>query len=449
MVLASAAGILTAFLYFYTRAPASLVSWTIAQQAFNSSMLLLLDALETGNFGHVRKVEHAYVVFRELQDNGVHKLASLAVKKLSWGLDQLRAMIGENGTLRPVEEINAKLRAHVGVCDGSKGSRDTVMGNTGMLLLEEQGLQSYTTERFAPFICPGTDVVSVATTPSKLKEEQDSQFYGFSTLLADENSNRSNKTVPIAKELQDGVKSLPGAALKRYRASPSQEHFQLQSSVTGPASRMSPAASVAQQNRNEASTVSGHRRHQSRQSLHSRHSNLNQITPPSNKCHDERPDSGTGGCSIIPFNQAWHQLASTPSNYEMSAAPNRHNSCPARHEIATTPPVLRPSYTSPLANKVHSAARGERYDMHTQWSANHTAPILDSAEPRMVLSPMTEQGHFIPDFRHRNGRQQHVLYQYPFPNDAMATSTAEHSAMIVEQMTVDEWKRRIDGGAHG
>ncbi|KAF1930599.1 uncharacterized protein M421DRAFT_418894 [Didymella exigua CBS 183.55] len=45
-------------------------------------MLLLLDALETGNFDHVRKIEHAYIVFRDLQDNGVHKLASLAVEKL-------------------------------------------------------------------------------------------------------------------------------------------------------------------------------------------------------------------------------------------------------------------------------------------------------------------------------------------------------------------------------
>ena len=53
-------------------------------------MLLLLDALETNNLSYIRQVEQAYVIFRELQDNGVHKLAGLAVEKLSWGLDQLR-----------------------------------------------------------------------------------------------------------------------------------------------------------------------------------------------------------------------------------------------------------------------------------------------------------------------------------------------------------------------
>lgn len=449
VVLTSAAGILTAFLYFYTRAPASLVSWTIAQQAFNSSMLLLLDALETGNFGHVRKVEHTYVVFRELQDNNVHKLASLAVEKLSWGLDQLRAMTRGNDTLRPGEETNAKLTAQMEKCNSRECSRDTMMGNTGMLLLEEQGLQSYTTERFAPFMCHGTDAVSEATTPSILKEEQDSQFYGFANLLADEKSKRSNKTLQILEGLQDGAGSVPSVALERHFAPPSQKVFQLQSSVTGPASPISPAASVAGQDRNEAGLISGHYRHQSRQSLYSQHSKWDQNTPPSNKYHDERPDSGTGGCSGTQFNQARHHLASTPSNHKMSVVSNRHNSCPAPHAIATTPPFLRPSYSSPLEDKVHSPAHDERHDVHAQWSANHAAPMLDSIEPGMVITPMTEQGHFIRQIRHQNARQQHVLYQYPFSNDAMAPSATEHAATIVEQMKVDEWKLWVEGGAHG
>jgi hypothetical protein len=449
MVIASAAGILTAFLYFYTRAPASLVSWTIGQQAFNSSMLLLLDALETGNLSHMRKVEHTYIVFREMHDNGIHKLASLAVEKLSWGLDQLRATIGENGALRSSEETDAKLRAHVAVYGIREGSRDTVMGNTGMLLPEEQGLQSYMTERFAPFSCLETEAVSEATTPSQLKEEQDSQFYAFPNLLTNKMSKRPNKTVPISKEMQNGAELPPRPAFGRYRAPSSKEHFQPQSSVTNSASPMSLAAPVVRKNCNEASTVSEYPRQQLRQSPHSRHSKSRQTTPPSPKGLDQRPDSGTGSGNSAAFTQVWHQLASTPRKDQMSAAQTRHHSRPAPHELATTPPVQRPTYSSTLANKVHSPLRDERYDAHIQWSANHTAPMLDSAESGMVISPMTEQGHTVPDIRHRSARQQHVTYQYPCTSHPMASSTAEDAAMIVEQMTMDQWKRWVDSGAHG
>ena len=439
MVLASAAGILTAFLYFFTRAQASLVSWTIGQQAFNSSMLLLLDALETGNLSHVRKVEHAYTVFRELQDNGVHKLASLAVEKLSWGLDQLRATIGENGTVRPMEGTNAKLAAHTAACGVREGPCDTMMGNTGMLILEEQGLQSYMTERFVPFTCLETEPVSEATTPSQLKQEQDPQFYDVPYLLANETSKRSNKTVPISKELQDSAESPLRPALERYRAPSSQEHLQPQNSVTGPASPMSLAASVAQQNRNAACTVSEYHRQQQRPSPHSQHSISRQTTPPCFKSHDERPDSGTGSGNDAAFTQAWHQLASTPRNDKMSAAQIRHHSCPATHELATTPPLLRPTYSSPLANKVHSPLRDERYDVHIQWSAIHSASMMDCRGSGMVISPTTEQGHIVPEIRHRSARPHHVLRQYQFPNHSMAKSTSEDAAMIVERMTVDPW----------
>ncbi|KAF3039771.1 hypothetical protein E8E12_008487 [Didymella heteroderae] len=76
--------------------------------------------------------------------------------------------------------------------------------SAGMLLLEDRGLQSYTSERFVPFTCPERKAVSEATNPTKLKQEQDSQFHGFSNPLADEKPNRSNKTV---NELQDGAES--------------------------------------------------------------------------------------------------------------------------------------------------------------------------------------------------------------------------------------------------
>jgi hypothetical protein len=318
-----------------------------------------------------------------------------------------------------------------------------------MLLVEEQGLQSYMAERFAPVTCSNTEAVSEATTPSHLKQEQDPQFYGLPDLLANEMSKRSSKTVPISKELQDSVESPLRPALERHCAPSSQQRFQPQRSVTGPASPMSLAASVAQHNHNEASSVSGHHRQQQKQLPRLQHSKARQTTPSSVKSHDERPDSGTGSGESVAFTQAWHPLAPSPRNDDMSAAQSRHHSCPAPYELATTPPLLRPTYSSPLANKLQSPLRDERYDVHMQWSANHTAPMMDIMDSGMIISPTTEQGHVVPNIRHRTARQQRMMYQYPFPYHSMATSTAEDAAMNVEQMTIDQWKRWVDSGAHG
>lgn len=210
-------------------------------------MLLLLDALETGNLTHVRRIEHAYIVFRELQDNGVHKLASLAVEKLSWGLDQLRKRIGENHKHRPGDKVDATTSSYSEAYGLRDGSHDAVMHNSGMLILEDQGLQSYTVERFAPFTCAGTEAVSEATTLSQLKQDQDSQFYGFSSPLADMTTNRSDEIVPISKELWHSAGPSSKSVLGPNCAPPSHKLSQSPSCVTGPASPVSPGASVLEQ----------------------------------------------------------------------------------------------------------------------------------------------------------------------------------------------------------
>ncbi|KAF2621553.1 hypothetical protein BU25DRAFT_379534, partial [Macroventuria anomochaeta] len=162
------------------------------QQAFSSSMILLLDALETGNLLHVRKVEQAYVVFRELQDNGVHKLAGLAVEKLSWGLDQLRKNMGEFGIHHSPDSIQSAGAAQDGADRVTGAPQDTVMGNTGMLLLEEAGLQSYTPERFAPFTWAITGTESEDMTPNQSKQEE-SEYHGKANRLARMKLESSNK----------------------------------------------------------------------------------------------------------------------------------------------------------------------------------------------------------------------------------------------------------------
>lgn len=166
LVLSSSEDILTAFLFFYHRAPAALISWTISQQAFNSCMLLLLDALEIGKMTPgIWKVEQAYAVFRELQDKGVHRFASLAVERISWGLQELQQIMSpptEGSTTqgdRRGSDPDMQRATKNQASRGSEALPDTVMSNKSMLLLEDPGLQSFVPETFEAFswIMPGTN----------------------------------------------------------------------------------------------------------------------------------------------------------------------------------------------------------------------------------------------------------------------------------------------------
>ncbi|KAK5296690.1 hypothetical protein LTR16_000219 [Cryomyces antarcticus] len=112
------------------------------------------------------RVEQAYAVFVLLKQRGVHKLAGLAVQRISVGLLKLR------NVYRPRQPQNMPPTsrsegAHVSTqlpstrtvpgARSSKGKEkaqtlfaDTAMGNTGMFLLEDPGLQSFVPESFAP-----------------------------------------------------------------------------------------------------------------------------------------------------------------------------------------------------------------------------------------------------------------------------------------------------------
>ena len=436
-------------MFFYTRAPASLVSWTISQQAFNSSMILLLDALETGNLSHVRKVEQAYVVFRELQDNGVHKLAGLVVEKLSWGLDQLRKNMGGIDTHQSPDHIEPASAAQDEADGVTRVFHDTVMGNTGMFLPEEPGLQSYTPERFAPFTWAVTGSESGAMTSNQLKQEQELQPYGNVSSLAHMRLESSSKIVSILKEMQGSAGSHQRSASGQHCAPPSQELSKPRSCVTGLASPMSLVEPVLRQDHRDKAIVTEHRHSQQKQSPHSQHPNSRRITPPTAFTSDLRLEFATERSGGIQPPEPWAQPASTPKQYQMSAAQLRHNSCPALHQLATTPPLLRPTHSSPLANRAQSPVSNERHDVHTQWSANPAAPMLGSPEPGMVISPMSDQGHSIPAFRHESAQQQQMAYQYSFSNPTTTTRVDQIAETNMEQMTVDQWKRWVGSGAPG
>jgi len=146
-------------------------------------MILILDAMETRNLSRIEKVEKAYVVFLKLDEHGVHELAEMAVERLSWGLAELGRMNNGSDTYTKDCALMSPKSGAPG-CDiqmhgtteneATRGLGATVMGNTGMMLLEDSGLQSFIAEAYAPFDWNMGRTLS-EDTHSLLMQDQDEQ----------------------------------------------------------------------------------------------------------------------------------------------------------------------------------------------------------------------------------------------------------------------------------
>ncbi|KAL8713403.1 MAG: hypothetical protein Q9220_002602 [cf. Caloplaca sp. 1 TL-2023] len=115
-VLRSCRAVLQVFEFFHIRIPAGLLCWTVGQQAFNAAMLLVYSMLETQEATDLEVVTGAYNTFLEMQRLGIHKLAEAAV-------DRLGALIKD--------------------VPSGHASKESVMGQSGMMLLEDPGLQGF------------------------------------------------------------------------------------------------------------------------------------------------------------------------------------------------------------------------------------------------------------------------------------------------------------------
>lgn len=152
LVVNSSIALVNAFMFFHYRRPQVLICWTMAQQCFNACMILILDAWETENENNLWLVNQAFAVFQQLDNNGVHKLAGLAVARISTGLAVLEQRRNERkqqaAASRGVSGYHPQLQ--IDTASMSDFQNDTVMGNTGMFLLEDTGLQSFDPMAFAP-----------------------------------------------------------------------------------------------------------------------------------------------------------------------------------------------------------------------------------------------------------------------------------------------------------
>ena len=121
-VLHSCRALLHAFEFFHSRVRAAMICWTVSQQAFNAAMILVLSMFETKDPQDLHIVQLAMSTFHEMSRLGVHKLAGPALEKLSNLMREFQA---------------------------GEGAKEKVMGNNGMFLLEDPGLQGFK-EDFLP-----------------------------------------------------------------------------------------------------------------------------------------------------------------------------------------------------------------------------------------------------------------------------------------------------------
>ena len=141
-VLKSCRALLIAFEFFQSRVQAALICWELGQMAFNAAMILLLSMLETSDTQDLRAVERTYSTFLEMNKLGVHKLAGAAVERLGIILKEYRA---------------------------GDPAIETVMGQQGMMLLEDPGLQGSMPESFSPLnfqMAGGADTPGMQRSPT-------------------------------------------------------------------------------------------------------------------------------------------------------------------------------------------------------------------------------------------------------------------------------------------
>lgn len=372
LVLSSSEEVISAFMFFYFKEPAALIDWTLGQQAFNSCMLLLYDAIETRSITiGARKVEQVFVVFQELQDNGVHELASQAVDRISWGLTELHKLVASSAAGNEIASsqhqlTNTTLEAKQNEATYQSGSIDAVMGSTGMMLLEDPGLQAFVHEAYAP-------ITWISSEPADH--------------FLHERGHQSPDSVGHMKEEStsddfDVVRS-PGAmqSKRRWTVAQSETGPHMNLSLGKPQSYTTPASATevatAHQHAYKGDSTNFHQKHQHQHQHQHKHQQSCEQHPSNPHQHLHAPAVHVGRSSGVD-----HQ-------HQSQHLQLRHNSCPTIANQVTHPPPIRPTYSSPsIVNRpvvTQSSYRAANHvltpTLHTSDTANFTLAHFEHAAP--------------------------------------------------------------------
>lgn len=390
-------------------------------------------------------------MFLQLQKNGVHELASLAVERVSWGLAELgrvKKQLVTGANMQPMSFARAGLSGCDMDVQGAVGSEamqpgamhDTVMGNTGMLLLEDPGLQSFVPEAFAPLTWAlGRDdqtrgLQAHRRVKQELKDGQKQAEYGGQHLDDDAkatpvSTEAVRTTARSSGQMRGGQGSAPGSAPTRYATfdtAPHPSHDKPQ----GPTSPLpTPGPPVQQQRRRTniglPQLPPPHLRHHSYPSIH--HTPIPPVAV-SRPCRRQRNDGPGVGI-----------LGSQDANMDMTRV---------MPHFSTSRPFL---HTLPDSASTSATAVQPSPNVHPSWAARSAIPISSVSEPALDQAQyltgrqhMTDGGHCLPTHTPHDMRLHTWQYTLPFN---MSSATGESAPATAEQMEVEEWRRFMGGNS--
>jgi hypothetical protein len=450
LVLSSSQDLLTAFLFFHFRVPAAQITWSMGQQAFNSCMILLLDAMETGELSRIEKVEKAYVVFQQLETNGVHELASMAVERVSWGLAELgrmnRAPDTHVRTPPPIMPRGAVSGCDIGMQDrngsqtrqGSGVLYDTVMGNTGMLLLEDPGLQSFVPEAFAPLTwsVPQGFPESGASLSMQVKKEAD-QIQAEEVQLEDAEARlHGGFRHARSSEQRHEAPGSPGSAPDRF--------FQPQG-LTAPIS--TPTSAIAWQEQHDhqrrmgGPSMSLHK-HLPPQLRHHSYPSLDQEPPPSIISEPRATIRRRESQDVITVRtgRGDHiQTANAEGNWNEELDSGRFHRTMSHFASPRLAVQALPEYATTSAPLQFIAL--ENPNVHPSWAARPAVPSSSASEPALTFSQMLNRDQAIPAYTQESAPM--TTWQHTFPLHLSSTSNDPVPAPTGTQdehyVTMDGW----------
>jgi hypothetical protein len=461
LVLASSENILDAFLFFYLRVPAALISWTMAQQAFNSCMILLLDALERClvTSGAI-KTEKAYVVFQQLQN--VHTLASIAVERISWGLKKLHDVTQMSpGQHEPREPHGKEAETHGSWNEATHDQHamyeDAVMNMTGMFLLEDPGLQGFVPEAFTPIAWNLGGIEPPV--PFQLKRER--EFIHSVGLMDSPGSGEETDHVRSSTIMQGNRRSTTMRSAPTRYATPALDDRQ---PPGGTAATLHTDGTRPMHQHHESQAMFPEGSHRPGHPPHLRHTQL---------CEESNNGWGPSAVANTVDKRQPPYARGVPGVHQVPTAQMRHNSCPALHQPAPAPSLQRLTYSSPAAPKgqapiaktqpllggpemndlasfqefletmPQSAGPDTSPNDQLSWAVRAAARSAtfqphDSAALNCVLP--FHVGNGVSGFSQGGAHEQLTASAYPCHFSAASSMTTPLGA---ENLSVDEWRRWI------
>jgi hypothetical protein len=427
------------------------------QQAFNSCMILLLDAMEcrTITVGAM-KAEQAFVVFKDLYENNVHKLAGLAVEKISWGLQELRGAVAQPPGVLPRGRCNEAMQgASRNEATRALCRTDTVMGHTGMFLLEDPGRRAVASEAFVPM------TRNDSRTSFQAKEQQQGLPYIHATERRKATSSNEHTGGSRSADVMQSLRrsTTLRSAPTRYATRSGNDYIQ----PHGYRAPKSPA-DLSMSHEQRLKTAIDH--HGWQMSPGDESENLLHLQAQLQRVvASGEPENG------MVWHQGWDlngsngiQKHETPppsawiNSRDFSHGPHRHSSCPVVPPHSLHLPLLRPAYSSPSHVDRSAVQPSRNTPLRTSSSGEYTPfhapqfPFYDSnlspynhfvsqpAEP-LPMSSIAEvaQGYPLSTHGTFHGDQTHM--GYPVVIHPSTASLASTLTPLAENMHIDDWSR--------